>query len=270
MTAEPILSVEGVSKRFGGVLAVNEASFDVALGSITGLIGPNGAGKTTIFNLISGFLRPERGVIHFDGRRCDGRSPHALASAGLVRTFQIPRVLTRMTVLENMMLAGMDQPGEELGAALYQPRRLARREREIREQARELLELIRLSRLAGDYAGTLSGGQRKLLEFGRALMTRPRMVLLDEPMAGVAPTLAIQLLEHIIDLRATRGTTVLVIEHDMEAVMAISDRIVVMDEGAVIAEGLPEEIQRNERVIEAYLGSHAGMLGDGAAAAANA
>ena len=130
---------------------------------------------------------------------CDGRPPHALAAAGLVRTFQIPRVLTRMTVLENMMLAGTDQPGERLGAALYRPRHMARREREIREQARELLELIRLSRLADDYAGTLSGGQRKLLEFGRALMTRPRMILLDEPMAGVAPTLAIQLLEHIID-----------------------------------------------------------------------
>jgi ABC-type branched-subunit amino acid transport system ATPase component len=270
MTAEPILSVEGVSKRFGGVLAVNEASFDVAPGSITGLIGPNGAGKTTMFNLISGFLRPERGVIHFDGWRCDGRPPHALASAGLVRTFQIPRVLTRMTVLENMMLAGMEQPGEGLGAALYKPRRLARREREIREQARELLELVRLNRLANDYAGTLSGGQRKLLEFGRALMTRPRMVLLDEPMAGVAPTLAVQLLEHIIDLRATTGTTILVIEHDMEAVMAISDRIVVMDEGAVIAEGLPEEIQRNERVIEAYLGTLAGTTGVGASVAANA
>ncbi len=270
MTVEPILTVEGISKRFGGVVAVNEASFDVAPCSITGLIGPNGAGKTTMFNLISGFLRPERGAIRFAGWRCDRRPPHELAAAGLVRTFQIPRVLTRMTVLENMMLAGMEQPGEGLGAALYRPRHLARRERELRVQAREILDLVRLDRLAGDYAGTLSGGQRKLLEFGRALMTRPRMILLDEPMAGVAPVLAIQLLEHIIDLRADRGTTILIIEHDMEAVMAISDRIVVMDEGAVIAEGLPEEIQRNERVIEAYLGTHAGTSGDGAVVATNA
>jgi ABC-type branched-subunit amino acid transport system ATPase component len=257
MSAEPILVVDGVRKTFGGVVAVADASFEVAAGSITGLIGPNGAGKTTMFNLISGFLPPERGTIHFAGCRCDGRPPHALAEAGLVRTFQIPRVLTRMTVLENMMLAGTAQPGEGLGAALYRPRRVARREREVRAQARELLELIRLSRLAGDYAGTLSGGQRKLLEFGRALMTQPRMILLDEPMAGVAPPLALQLLKHIVALRAGAGTTILVIEHDMEAVMAISDRIVVMDEGAVIATGRPHEIQRNERVIEAYLGTHA-------------
>ena len=255
MTADPMLAVTGVSKRFGGVVAVDDASFAVAAGSITGLIGPNGAGKTTMFNLISGFLRPDGGTIVFDGARSDGRPPHALARAGLVRTFQIPRVLTRMTVLENMMLAGGAQPGETLGAALFRPRRIARREREIRAQANELLEVIHLSRLAGDYAGTLSGGQRKLLEFGRALMTKPRMILLDEPMAGVAPALALQLLKHIVALRAHAGTTVLIIEHDMEAVMAISDRIVVMDEGAVIAEGRPDKIQRNERVIEAYLGA---------------
>jgi neutral amino acid transport system ATP-binding protein len=260
MTDPPILAVRGVRKQFGGVVAVNDASFIVTPRSITGLIGPNGAGKTTMFNLISGFMRPERGTIHFAGSRSDGRPPHALATAGLVRTFQIPRVLTRMTVLENMMLAGTAQPGEALGAALYKRRRIDRREREVREQARELLDLIRLSRLANDYAGTLSGGQRKLLEFGRALMTQPRMVLLDEPMAGVAPALALQLLEHIIALRATGDVTFLVIEHDMEAVMAISDRVVVMDEGTVIADDLPAAIQRNERVIAAYLGSHARAL----------
>lgn len=269
MTAEePILTVSGARKQFGGVVAVNDASFTVAPRSITGLIGPNGAGKTTMFNLISGFIRPDQGAITFAGWRCEGRPPHALAAAGLVRTFQIPRVLTRMTVLENMMLAGTAQPGEALGAALYRPRRINRREREIRDQARELLELVRLSRLANDYAGTLSGGQRKLLEFGRALMTQPRMVLLDEPMAGVAPALALQLLEHVITLRATRDTTFLVIEHDMEAIMAISDRIVVMDEGAVIADDLPTAIQRNERVIAAYLGGHADRSAERAVAEA--
>lgn len=253
----PLLVVRGISRRFGGVLAVDDATFDVEPGTITGLIGPNGAGKTTAFNLISGFLRVEAGTITFDGQRIDGRPAHAIARVGLVRTFQIPRVLTRMTVLENLQLAATGQTGEVFGAALVVPGRVRRREQQVREQAFEMLELIRLSRLANDFAGTLSGGQRKLLEFGRALMTRPRMVLLDEPMAGVAPTLALQLLEHILDLRASRGTTFLLIEHDMEAIMAISDRVIVMDEGHVIARGLPGEIQQNERVIDAYLGRRA-------------
>jgi ABC-type branched-subunit amino acid transport system ATPase component len=252
-----LLTVEAISRRFGGLQAVDRATFDVQPGSITGLIGPNGAGKTTAFNLISGFLKVQSGAITFDGQRIERRPSHAIARSGLVRTFQIPRVLTRMSVLENMLLAATDQPGEILGAALFAPGRVRRREREAREQALEVLELVRLSRLANDYAGTLSGGQRKLLEFGRALMTRPRMVLLDEPMAGVAPTLALQLLEHILELRATRGTTFLIIEHDMEAIMAISDHVIVMDEGHVIARGLPEAIQNDERVIDAYLGHRA-------------
>jgi branched-chain amino acid transport system ATP-binding protein len=250
----PLLEVQGLDKSFGGVAAVRDASFRVAQGSITALIGPNGAGKTTVFNLVSGFLGADRGRITFAGHRIDGRRGDTIARAGLVRAFQTARVLTRMSVLDNMLLAAPRQPGERLALALLAPGRVARRERDVRERAEELLRLIRLSPLAGAYAGTLSGGQRKLLELGRALMVEPRMILLDEPMAGVAPVLAEQLLGHIRELREHRGVTVLVIEHDMDVVMSISDRVIVMDEGHVIAEGPPEAIQRDERVIEAYLG----------------
>ena len=250
----PLLEVEGLGKSFGGVAAVRDASFTVGEGSITALIGPNGAGKTTVFNLVSGFLGSDRGRITFAGQRIDRRRGDTIARAGLVRAFQAARVLPRMSVLDNMLLAAPRQPGERLVAALLTPRRVARRERDVRQRADELLELVRLSHLAGAYAGTLSGGQRKLLELGRALMVEPRMILLDEPMAGVAPVLAEQLLEHIRELRERRGVTVLVIEHDMDVVMSISDRVIVMDEGRVIVEGPPEAIQRDERVIEAYLG----------------
>ena len=229
MTADDPVDRGGQQAVRRGSPPSTRLSFDVASGSITGLIGPNGAGKTTMFNLISGFLRPERGVIHFDGWRCDGRLPHALAAAGLVRnTFQIPRVLTRMTVLENMMLAGMEQPGRNWSTPRGRGRRGAS---EIREQARGLLDLVRLSRLAGDYAGTLSGGQRKLLEFGRALMTRPRMVLLDEPMAGSRRRWR----SSCWSTSSTCGRPAARPSSSSSTIWrqsAVSDRIVVMDEGA--------------------------------------
>ncbi|HKX10924.1 MAG TPA: ABC transporter ATP-binding protein [Stellaceae bacterium] len=249
-----LLEVERLSRSFGGVAALDGATFAVEERSITALIGPNGAGKTTAFNVISGFLKPDAGTIRFAGERIEGLRGDQVARAGLVRAFQAPRVLTRMSVLDNMLLAGKDQPGERLSLNWLAPARVARRELEVHRRALDILERVRLLPLAEAYAGTLSGGQRKLLELGRALMVEPRMILLDEPMAGVAPVLAEQLLEHIRRLREERGVTFFVIEHDMDVVMSISDRVIVMDEGRVIAEGTPDTIQRDERVIEAYLG----------------
>jgi neutral amino acid transport system ATP-binding protein len=259
---EPILVVDGVSKRFGGLQAVDGASFAVAPGSITALIGPNGAGKTTVFNLLSGYLKSDSGKVHFDGASITGLKAHAIARRGLVRTFQIPRVLTRMSVLENVMLAAQRQPGERMGAALVIPRRIKRREDEVREQAQVVLRLVNLERLTADYAGTLSGGQRKLLEFGRVLMTEPKLILLDEPMAGVNPTLGEQLLEHVVELRNSRGIGFVFIEHDMDVVMSYAERVVVMDEGRVVADASPDEVRADPRVIEAYLGRHADDIED--------
>ena len=256
MTA--LLEVRDVRKRFGGVRAVDGASLDVAEGAITALIGPNGAGKTTLFNVIAGAYRPDGGSVLFAGERIDRRPPHRIVRRGLVRTFQTPRAFARMTVLDNMLVAARAHPGEHVLRLLATPRAVRARERAARRRARELLELLRLDPLAGDYAGTLSGGQRKLLEFGRALMTEPRLVLLDEPMAGVNPSLGRELLDHMLALRERDGLTFLLIEHDLEAVMRVSHRVVVMNEGAVIAEGDPASVRADDRVVDAYLGAHAG------------
>jgi branched-chain amino acid transport system ATP-binding protein len=250
-----LLEVHGAYKHYGGVAAVADASLDVEAGSITALIGPNGAGKTTLFNIVSGFVRPERGTVVFDRSRVDRKAPHRVARAGLVRTFQTAKALTKMTVLDNMMLAASDQAGEHLWG-LLNPVRVRSKEREIAARAHELLTLVRLDMHAQAYAGTLSGGQRKLLEFARALMTRPRMVLLDEPMAGVNPTLGLQLLDRVQDLRREEGMTFLLIEHDLEVVMAVSDLVHVMSNGTVIASGPPSEVRRDQAVIDAYLGRH--------------
>ncbi|MEK6272194.1 MAG: ABC transporter ATP-binding protein [Actinomycetota bacterium] len=250
-----IFEARDVVKRFGGIRAVNGATLDVAEGSITALIGPNGAGKTTFFNVITGFYRPDGGKAVFEGRRVLGRPPYAIARLGMVRTFQITKALARMPVIDNMMLAAPDQPGERLRNVIFSPGAVRRREADVREQAMKLLEIFDLDRLAGDYAGTLSGGQRKLLELARALMTRPRFLLLDEPMAGINPTLGRRLLDHMKRLRTEEGVTFLFIEHDMEVVMNHSDRVIVMAEGRVIAEGEPQEVRRDKAVVDAYLGS---------------
>jgi len=251
----PILAVREVVRTFGGLRAVDGASFDVEQSSITALIGPNGAGKSTLFNVVSGFLSAEGGSVQFEGRRIDRAPSHRIARRGLVRTFQVPRALTRMSVLDNVLLAAPNHPGERLSGLLLRPGRARARERTALRRAHELLELFRLEQHAGDYAGVLSGGQRKLLDFARVLMAEPRLVLLDEPMAGVNPVLGRQLLEHVLQLRADNGMTFLFVEHDLDVVMEASDRVIVMNEGRVIASGAPPEVRSDKRVVDAYLGA---------------
>jgi neutral amino acid transport system ATP-binding protein len=255
-----LLEVDGVIKRFGGIRAVDGATMQVREEAITALIGPNGAGKTTLFNVLTGFYKGDRGSVRFDGNEILGESPHRIARRGMVRTFQITKALAAMPVIDNMMLAARNQPGEQLRSVVLRPGAVRAREREVRDQAQKLLELFNLSNLAQAYAGTLSGGQRKLLELARALMAEPKLLLLDEPMAGINPTLGAKLLEHIKMLRREMGVTFLFVEHDMEVVMNHSDVVIVMAEGRVIAEGEPHEVRKDKRVIDAYLG---GVAADG-------
>ncbi|HWL43154.1 MAG TPA: ABC transporter ATP-binding protein [Ilumatobacter sp.] len=281
---DPILRAANVRRHFGGIVAVDVDRVEIERGSITALIGPNGAGKTTFFNLLTGFDKADEGTWSFDGRTIKGAyprdpgptttagllsipvlrnligqgvGPHQMAKLGMVRTFQLTKSLTKLPVIENMKLGATGQRGEKIWNALI-PALWRGQEAEIEARADELLQRFKLDHMRDEYAGSLSGGQRKLLEMARALMTNPKLVMLDEPMAGVNPALKQSLNSHVRALR-DEGMTVLFVEHDMDMVHDISDWVIVMAEGRVIAEGTPDQISSNPAVIDAYLGIHQGQ-----------
>ena len=249
-----ILRVSGVAKSFAGVAAVTDATFEVEERSITALIGPNGAGKTTTFNVVSGSMPGDSGSLWYDGHDIGGLRAYQVARLGLMRTFQLPRVMVAMTVMDNLLLAGSDHPGERLNG-LLRVRTVRGTERQLRSRARELLDRVGLAEKAEEYGGALSGGQRKLLELARLLMARPRIVLLDEPLAGVNPALGLRLMQFIHKIRDEDGTTFLFIEHDIGAVMRNADHVIVMAQGAVIARGRPADVRVDPAVVDAYLGT---------------
>lgn len=250
---DPILSVDNMTRYFGGLQAVRVDHLEVQRGTITSLIGPNGAGKSTFFNLVSGFDTPNSGTWSFDETPLTGLPAYRIARLGLVRTFQLTKALMRLTALENLMLGATGQRGERFLPSILRPT-WRRQEREIEARADELLARFNLAHMRDEFAGTMSGGQRKLLEMARALMVRPSMIMLDEPMAGVNPALTQSLLEHIRSLR-DEGMTIVLVEHDMDVVMGVSDWVVCFAAGEVIAEGTPEDIRSDDAVIDAYLGS---------------
>jgi branched-chain amino acid transport system ATP-binding protein len=251
---DPIITIDNVSRKFGGLVAVDVEHLEIPRGAITALIGPNGAGKTTLFNLLTGFDKPDTGTWNFSGKSLAGIPAYKVAQMGQVRTFQLTKALSLLTVLQNMKLGAKDQRGEKLMYAVF-PFLWKAKEQEIEEKALELLKRFKLDEKKDDFAASLSGGQRKLLEMARALMTDPVLVMLDEPMAGVNPALTQSLLEHVLNLKK-EGMTVLFVEHDMHMVRHIADWVVVMAEGRVVAEGPPDEVMKNTAVIDAYLGSH--------------
>ena len=248
-----VLEARNVSKHFGGVTAVDRMSFAVAPGEILGLIGPNGAGKTTMFDLLAGSVSPSSGYIHLMGQDVTKAPAHRRLAGGMGRTFQIPRPFPELSLIDNMLLARQGQSGERLWANFVSPGRVAAEERAARDKALGLLDLVALRRLADDPARVLSGGQRKLLELARVMMADPKVVLLDEPAAGVNPTLLEVLIDRIRDINAT-GVTFVLIEHNIDMVTRLCHRILVMASGALLCQGTPDQVARDPRVIEAYLG----------------
>ena len=248
-----MLKVKSAVKEFGGFRAVDECSFEVEKNTITGLIGPNGAGKTTMFNLIAGSLKLDQGEVYFSEQKVNNFAPHQIARLGLARTFQIPKTLRKMTVLENLMLVPSGQSGENIWNSWFRGSQVENEEKLNAANAYETLEFLEMEHLADEMAVNLSGGQKKLLELGRALMAEPELILLDEPGAGVNPTLLNKIAENILKLKE-RGKTILLIEHNMDLIMNICDRVIVMNDGKHLVEGTPAEIKTNPQVLEAYLG----------------
>lgn len=249
-----MIEVQSVSKNFGGVLAVNDASITIEKGSITGLIGPNGAGKTTLFNIIAGNIKPSSGKILLDGDDVTGLAPHELFEKGLLRTFQLAHEFSSLTVLENLMMVPGNQSGESLLNAWLSWGEVKREEAAIRERAMEVIDFLNLSHLAQELAGNLSGGQKKLVELGRTMMVDAKVVLLDEVGAGVNRSLLREIGDAIVRLNQERGYTFCMIEHDMDFIGRLCDPVIVMAEGGVLAQGTADQVRNDENVIEAYLG----------------
>ena len=249
-----MLEVQRVDKSFGGLRAVCDCSLEVQEGSITGLIGPNGAGKTTLFNVITGYYKPDKGNVIFQGEQIAGLAPHQIFQKKIYRTFQITREFALMTVLENVMLMPDQQIGERIWNTWLRPGQVRSQEKTVKEKALQVLEFVELIDLRDEYAGSLSGGQKKLLELARSMMAEPKMVLLDEPGAGVNPTLMRKLVANIKQLCEEKKITFLLIEHDMDLVMNLCNPVIVMSEGRKLAGGPPEEIRKDQRVLDAYLG----------------
>ena len=253
-TPEPLLRVSNVSKSFGGLHALRDVSLSVPQGKVTGLIGPNGSGKSTLFEIISGFQSSDRSRIEFKGRKIDGLPPHRIGRLGLIRTFQLSEGGERLTVLENLLTAVSDLEEHRLLRALLHLPGLLREERENLDKAREVIALLGLGRVANEYAGNLSGGQRKLLDLGRVFMSGATLCLLDEPTAGVNPTLVNTILEALKHMNRGRGISIFVVEHNMRVISEICDHVYVLDAGKLVAEGPPDIVQRDDKVLDIYLG----------------